>query len=68
MHHRGLQLSPQLAKQMAIAADIGAYSRSVLFFVWRTRIPTESTGLDLEMAIETHYISRSRPKRVKYEM
>lgn len=54
-----LAQSPQLAKQMAIAADFGrVYEVGPVFRAENSnthRHLTEYTGLDLEMAIEEHY-------------
>ena len=54
-----LAQSPQLAKQMAIAADFErVYEVGAVFRAENSnthRHLTEYTGLDLEMAIETHY-------------
>ncbi|KAJ5456254.1 hypothetical protein N7530_011528 [Penicillium desertorum] len=54
-----LAQSPQLAKQMAIAADFGrVYEIGAVFRAENSnthRHLTEYTGLDLEMAIEEHY-------------
>lgn len=54
-----LAQSPQLAKQMAIAADFGRiYEIGAVFRAENSnthRHLTEYTGLDLEMAIEEHY-------------
>ncbi|KAF3386378.1 Aspartate--tRNA ligase, cytoplasmic [Penicillium rolfsii] len=54
-----LAQSPQLAKQMAIAADFGrVYEIGAVFRAENSnthRHLTEYTGLDIEMAIEEHY-------------
>ncbi|KAJ5787479.1 hypothetical protein N7457_002469 [Penicillium paradoxum] len=54
-----LAQSPQLAKQMAIAADFGrVYEIGAVFRAENSnthRHLTEYTGLDLEMSIEEHY-------------
>lgn len=54
-----LAQSPQLAKQMAIAADFGrVYEIGAVFRAENSnthRHLTEYTGLDVEMAIEEHY-------------
>lgn len=54
-----LAQSPQLAKQMAIAADFGkVYEIGPVFRAEDSNTPrhmTEFTGLDLEMAIDEHY-------------
>lgn len=54
-----LAQSPQLAKQMAIAADFGrVYEIGPVFRAEDSNTPrhmTEFTGLDLEMAFEEHY-------------
>ncbi|KAG0139656.1 hypothetical protein CROQUDRAFT_666159 [Cronartium quercuum f. sp. fusiforme G11] len=54
-----LAQSPQLAKQMAIAADFGrVYEVAPVFRAENSntyRHMTEFTGLDLEMAIQEHY-------------
>ncbi|KAL2007990.1 hypothetical protein VTN00DRAFT_7972 [Thermoascus crustaceus] len=54
-----LAQSPQLAKQMAIAADFGrVYEVGAVFRAENSnthRHLTEYTGLDLEMSIEEHY-------------
>lgn len=54
-----LAQSPQLAKQMAIAADFGrVYEIGAVFRAENSnthRHLTEYTGLDLEMAIDEHY-------------
>ncbi|PWN20410.1 aspartyl-tRNA synthetase [Microstroma glucosiphilum] len=54
-----LAQSPQLAKQMAIAADFGkVYEIGPVFRAEDSNTPrhmTEFTGLDLEVAIEEHY-------------
>lgn len=54
-----LAQSPQLAKQMAIAADFErVYEIGAVFRAENSNTPrhlTEYTGLDIEMAIEEHY-------------
>lgn len=54
-----LAQSPQLAKQMAIAADFErVYEIGAVFRAEDSNTPrhlTEYTGLDLEMALESHY-------------